>query len=383
MSSRLRIWLLIGWAVAVVAVLALNLLFPPPGLENAWQWVGGMMTFPIAAAVILGRRPGNGVGLTFFVVGTATVVNFVLYWLATTNPSSSLAPLAEVISGAAVMPMFSGIIAVLYLFPTGATLGAWHAKVLTALWVVTALGVALFLLAPGSIVETGQANPFAILPAWADGLVEDGFRLLPLFAAIGVVSLVVRWRRAGQVEKAQLRWFLAAATLFFLMLVMISVSGDEEEAGLAFILSSVFVIVAFWAIPAAIVVAILRYRLFEIDRLISRTVSYALVVAVLAGLFAAVAIGLPQILSLPEESSLLVAGATLAVAALFNPLRRRVQSAVDRRFNRGRYDAEQEVSRFAEHLRDHVDLDEMTVEMMGVLGRTIQPASAAVWIRDR
>jgi hypothetical protein len=384
-SARARGWFLLAWAVSVVAVLALNLLVPPTGAENAWPWITGMMASPVAAAIILARRPGNGVGRALWVVGTATLVSFALSWPALHNPTASFAPLAEVISGAWVMPMFTGIVAVLYLFPTGSTLGGWHARVLVALWIVTGAAMILFAISSDSVVATRGPNPLAILPASADRVVQADawFGILPLFAVLGVISLAIRWRRAGSVERAQLRWFVTGAAVFLLMLVMVFSSGDEEEVGLVFVLSSAFVILALWAIPAAIVVAILRYRLFDIDRLISRTVSYALMVGVLAAVFAAITVGLPQLLGLPDDSPLLVAVATLSVAALFNAIRRRVQSIVDRRFNRARYDAEHEVEAFTKRLSATVDWDSVADDLIGVVARTMQPVATSLWIRSR
>jgi hypothetical protein len=133
-------------------------------------------------------------------------------------------------------------------------------------------------------------------------------------------------------------------------------------------------------IPVAIGVAILRYRLYAIDRLVSRTVSYGLVI----GLSAMVYVGAVFLLRavLPGESDLAVAGSTLAVAAMFNPARRRLQDTVDRRFNRGRYDAEQVVASFAARLRNQVELGSLTGGLTGVVTRTVQPASASVWIRQ-
>jgi hypothetical protein len=383
-KGRLRVWLLWVWAFSVVGVLVLNLILPPSGLEHAWQWVGGNMAFPVAAALILSKRPGNRVGQAMAVVGTATLVSFVLYWYGITYQDAPLSSVAEVISGAAVVPMFAGMIAGLYLFPTGSTLGGWHRKALAMFLMLASTLVLVFLASPDVNIETGRPNPFAFLPSGATTVVEIGFIILPVFTLLGVASLVVRWRRAGPVERAQLRWFLTAAAIVLVMLTVITLTSDERDdpESLRFVLESAFVILGFWSIPAAVVVAVTRYRLYEIDRLISRTVTYALVVGLLAAVVATIAIGLPQLLGLTDDSPLLVAAATLAVAALFNPLRRRVQSRVDRKFNRSRYDALQEVDRFAERLRAEMGADDITEELIDLVNRTMQPTSAAVWVRE-
>jgi hypothetical protein len=199
-----------------------------------------------------------------------------------------------------------------------------------------------------------------------------------------VISLVVRRRRAVGVERAQLSWVvfallvlaIAIAGTFVFILGSIAVgAGDPEDDAW----TVVFMAMTFF--PVAVAIAILRYKLFEIDRIVGRTVSYTLVIGALAAVFAVIAVGLPQLLDLPDESPRLVAAATLAVAALFNPLRRRIHTVVDRRFNRARYDAQQEIDGLAGRLRNQVDLSDLTSELTDVLAKTLQPASASVWIR--
>lgn len=163
---------------------------------------------------------------------------------------------------------------------------------------------------------------------------------------------------------------------FAYVLISIAVGAGDPGDGAWY---GVFIGMALF--PASFAIAILRYRLFEIDRIVSRTVTYTLLVGALGAVFAAVAVALPRILGLPDESPLLVAMATLSVAAMFTPLRRRVQAAVDRRFNRSGYDAQQEVNRLADRLRDEVALDEVTQELIDVAAKTMQPVSVAVWVR--
>jgi hypothetical protein len=140
----------------------------------------------------------------------------------------------------------------------------------------------------------------------------------------------------------------------------------------------------FGLIPVSVAVAVLRYRLYEIDRLINRTLVYALLTALLAGVYAGLVFLLGAVLDpAAGESSLAVAAATLAVAALFQPLRRRLQDLVDRRFNRRRYDAARTVERFSGRLRDQVDLDTLAAELLGVVDQTVQPATVSLWLRAR
>jgi peptidoglycan/LPS O-acetylase OafA/YrhL len=186
---------------------------------------------------------------------------------------------------------------------------------------------------------------------------------------------VGRFRRARGVERQQLRWLTFAAAPAPLA-VLVTAAGILTER----------LTVAGWAIglylallPLAIGAAILRYRLYDIDRIISRTLAYALLTVLLGLGYAAVALGLGQLLG--RDSSLVVAAATLAVAGLFQPTRRRIQAVVDRRFNRRRYDAARTIAAFSARLRQEVDLDALTAELLAVVDQTMQPTRASLWLR--
>ena len=198
---------------------------------------------------------------------------------------------------------------------------------------------------------------------------------LPAAAVAAVVSLIVRFRRARGVERQQLKWLAYAAAGFALA----SVTQDPWLGGWA----TTAVNLTMWAIPAAIGVAILRYHLYDIDRLINRTLVYGLLTALLAGVYAAVVLVLGQLFGElgDQPPSWAVAGATLAVAALFQPARHRIQAAVDRRFNRRRYDAAKTVEAFSVRLRDQIDLDTLSAELLTVVDQTVEPTRASLWLR--
>jgi hypothetical protein len=196
------------------------------------------------------------------------------------------------------------------------------------------------------------------------------------FATIpaAALSVVLRFRASRGVERQQLRWVAAGAALAVAGPVLLL---PLEALGLA--PTDSFSWPMLLSVPLAIAVSVLRYRLWDLDRLVSRTVTYALVTAVLL---------LPYLVVVPAASrafegsgSLAVAAATLAVAALFQPLRRRVQDLVDRRFNRRRYDAARTVEDFAARLRDQVDLDALHGELLAVVAQTMQPTTASLWLR--
>jgi hypothetical protein len=380
MSQRVRNWALAGWASFTVGVLALHVVWPQPGQEvGYWPWAVGLMAFPVAAALILAKLPGNGVGRVLGVVGMATLAIFFPWWYAVNYLDSPLSRLAEVLSDVAVVPQFGGMIALMYLFPTGRPLNVRHARVFTVFgWFLAGVAV-LGLLRPGPLWATGRPNPLGVAPDWTVPVWDVGFVALLVFGLLGIGSLVVRWRIAGPIERSQLRWVLAAAAAAMVMLALVNVvpdSGNRLEDTIA----GVFIAAtAFWSLPAAIVIAITRYRLYEIDRLISRTATYALVVGMSGAVYAGGVFLLRGLL--PLEGDLAIAASTLAVAALFNPLRKRVQDRVDRRFNRPRYNAQLEVERFAGCLRTDLDLDDLTNDLLGVVVKTVQPSTASMWIR--
>ena len=200
--------------------------------------------------------------------------------------------------------------------------------------------------------------------------------ILVLGLLTGTGSLVGRFRRARGVERQQLRWLafgaaLAAVALLVALVALPTPTGDDVfQLALG---------VCFALLPLATGAAILRYRLYDIDRIISRTVAYGLLTLVLGGGYAAVALVLGQLVG--RDSSLAVAGATLAVAALFQPARRRVQQAVDRRFNRRRHDAARIIEGFGARLRDEIDLDTLTAEVLAVADQTMQPTRSSLWLR--
>jgi hypothetical protein len=281
----------------------------------------------------------------------------------------------------------------LLLFPDGRVPSPrW--RVVPWLLGVAVAGVTVWsMLQPGPIDLSGVkiANPAGVAalddPAiQAVGRVPNLLAVLTLFVGSVACALApfVRRRRAQPIERQQLKWlaFVAAASGLagaagFLM-VGYGNSAVAIVGGLLLVVALVGVAVG---IPIAVGLAILRYRLYDIDQVITRTLVYGLLTAVLGLGYAGVVLTLGQLLG-RQNSSLAVAGATLAVAALFQPLRRRIQQLVDRRFNRRRYDAGQIIQAFSTRLRDQVDLDTLTGELLAVADQTMQPTRASLWLRD-
>jgi hypothetical protein len=204
-----------------------------------------------------------------------------------------------------------------------------------------------------------------------------GLILLVISAIASIAGLVVRFRRASGVERAQLKWFVAAGVI---EVVSLSASAFVTLPGL--LLNALLTVTVSPLLPIAATVAILRYRLYDIDRIVSRSVAYATVTGLLAALFTGLVVSLQAALApVTENSAIAVAGSTLVVAAVFQPLRRRVQGLVDRRFNRARFDADRVASGFAGRIRDQVEAGAVVTALDEAVGRTVQPASAGVWIR--
>jgi hypothetical protein len=218
-----------------------------------------------------------------------------------------------------------------------------------------------------------------------DGVLLAANRTALAVTVVGLVaaavSLVGRFRHARGVERLQLRWVALAAVLVGLgaVGVLFSLAVGGSAAGTLFDLAVGCCLVV---PPVATGAAVLRYRLYDLDRIVSRTLSYGLLTLLLGGGYALVVLGLGQLLG-RDSSSLVVAAATLAVAAAFQPARRRIQRLVDRRFNRRRYDAARTVDAFAARLREQVDLDALSAELLAVVDQTMQPTMVSLWLRPQ
>ncbi len=275
------------------------------------------------------------------------------------------------------------ILASMVLFPDGRLPGpAWRWAVLGPILMVAVATVA-WVLRPGPFRPGMPDNPVGIewLPA---GLLESLYFLAPLgiasLAVVGAASLLTRFRRGTASLRAQLKWLLAFVVPVIIFMPIGFFETDQAADSVADVLSSI----ALLLVPIAVGIAILRYRLYDIDRLISRTLAYTALTATLAIVYIAAFVGLQATLTPVTSSggSLAVAASTLVVLALFQPLRRRLQSAMDRRFNRSRYDAQRTVEAFANRLRDEVDLGMVQAEVLATVNATVQPNRATVWLRE-
>jgi hypothetical protein len=337
-------------------------------------------------AVLAGRRPAHPAGWLLLALGLSVTASGVVdgyarYGLLARPGALPAARWAAVYSPATIYLGFVCVGFVLLLTPSGSLPSPrwrWWARVAAAAPVVFLLALTV---GPGLVIPPYESaiDPVTV-PALAGTVLAAivvAFAIPAGGLALGAWSLVLRFRRAQGVERQQLRWVaLAAAVMVPLGAVfLIGVAVDATTVVLVLLAAGACLAL----LPLAIGAAVLRYRLYDLDRIISRTLAYGLLTLLLGGGYAGVVLGLGQLLG--RSSSLVVAGATLAVAAAFQPARRRVQRAVDRRFDRRRYDAAQTIAAFSARLRQQVDLDTLTAELLAVVEQTMQPTQASLWLR--
>jgi hypothetical protein len=351
------------------------------GAAYAFSFVLGFATVGLVLAL---RRPGNPIGWLYGAAGlvwayTIPVAPWIDQLVREHRPLPFVAQFVAATGDLSWAPAIAlGVTLPALLLPDGHLRSRrWRLVVATS---VTGLVLVMVAgpLSPGPLEEMGVDNPFGLGgPAGkvAGVLTIVGVLLHWLSLPPAAVCVVLRFRSSRGTERQQLRWVAAGvAGAVGLMLL-----GVPSGLGYAPGWISNLIFLALLLPPAAVAVAVLRYRLYDLDRVISRTLTWALLTLLLGLGYAAVVLGLGRLL--PEGSSLVVAAATLAAAAAFSPLRRRVQGLVDRRFNRRRYDAAGTVAAFAARLRDQVDLDALHTELLAVVDQTVQPTRASLWLR--
>jgi hypothetical protein len=378
------------WAVVVLTLAAIvwsDHLLRQAGRPDLTQFDVSPAIAILAATtvgvVVAGRRPRHPVGWLMLAVvvclgATGAAAQYLTWGLV--RPGTL--PGARVVALVYPATVYAALVAlgfVLLLTPTGSLPSPrwrWWAR---SAVVVPVLLLVVVAVAPGTVDPYKQAvgSPFDF--RGLGGVVLAANQVLLAVSNLGVLvaggSLVVRFRHARGTERQQLRWMALPGVVTVLAALIVA-------AGLALGVSAVFSWVAtIWilGVPLAIGAAVLRYRLYDLDRIISRTLAYGLLTVLLGGGYVAIVLGVSQLLG--ASSNFAVAGATLAVAAVFQPARRRIKAAVDRRFNRRRHDATRTIEAFATRLRQQVDLDALAAEILTVVDQTIQPVSGSLWLR--
>ena len=410
MSTRAASWL--AWSlaglsvamfVATVVLFFLTRSVQPPsswgsaGLSIVLIFLLPFLAFPLVGALIASRRPRNPVGWICLAVGNFWMLanltsGYGTYGLLA-RPGSVPFPAAIGSVGEWMWAPALGLLGtyLLLLFPEGRLPSrrwlpvAWLSG---AVIVSVSLGTAL---RPGRLTDLGSVrNPFGLEEfPWIASAAQIATLLLPVCMLAAATSLALRYRRSGGQEREQIKWLAFAALILGLgvsSFVIPSILLSDNAGGGNPLWENLLedaVTLSFVGVPVAVGIAILRYRLYEIDIIINRALVYGSVTAMLVTLYFGGIVILQRgfVLLTGEQSTLAVVASTLAIAALFNPLRRRIQSFVDRRFYRRKYDAAKTLEGFSARLRDETDLDALRGDLVGVVSETIQPAHVSLWLR--
>jgi hypothetical protein len=397
--TTLLAWCVFGLIVLISVWAALLDAAAAPQGGSSLAWFGYLIgpAFALVGALILTYRPDNRVGWLLMLPGISAFVLLDAYLRPLIDGSAPLPPtltpglwLALWYSNWNWTLLIFPLLWLMLLFPTGRPISRrWG-------WLVY-IGVVLMLfllllstvgtpMSPGSgSAEWSYPNPIGLIQTAqvADSAVFTLFvAIMPVWVILCLAALVVRYRRAGRVERQQMKWLLLATAAFVAAyLPAFLVASWENET-----VWNVLWMAAMLLIPAAIGTAILRYRLFDIDVIIRKTLVYIVLTVLLALVYFGVVILLQRLFSRlvgVEQSTLAVVISTLAIAALFTPLRRRIQDWIDRRFFRKKYDAQQVLAQFAQTARDETDLDALLAELVYVVDETLQPEHVSVWLRKQ
>jgi hypothetical protein len=359
---------------------------PDPRGPLTWLFTFLVLVPGVAVGTLLAaRRPRNPIGwmLLAFYLGALNPAND--YAIIDYRLHHGHLPLGSVaVVALASWPVWLVLIAVLlWVFPEGRLAqGRWR-RVALVLFVAGAL-LAVAATAGGAAAVAGHTVRVDASGTLVDnapgvaGLAQGAVALGVLTSLLVWLAVQVpRYRRSAGERRQQFKWLYTGATIFVVSVIG-AVLASGGSSGLDMAINNAITPLGFAVLPVCVGVAVLKYRLYDIDRIISRVISYAIITALLAGVFAGLV--LLATVVLPFKTPVAVAAATLAAAALFNPLRKRVQHAVDRRFNRARYDAEAIVAAFTAGLRQTVDLDTVRSDLVGVVHEAFQPAHVSVWL---
>ena len=399
MTTRRTLVVVGAWLIAVAGAVAL--LFAAgtmTGLTGGqispiFVWLAlAVVTDACVGAGLVLRRPGNMVGLLLLGAAVVIVITFVGFFVGATlteqrGQHDVLAGLASLIGPLGIFPsLIAAGPLVAIVFPDGRLPGPRWRWPCVAIVGALVVGSAIVVARPGPIGGSLADNPLGLRgftgaePFWSIGEILAA-AALPSTLLLGFAAVVARFRRSETVERAQLKWFVAANVAVG-TLMLLSFADDALKAPAP----TIFDLLAAGSLslpPIAVGIAILRYRLFEIDRLIARTVSWGVVTGVLAACFGGAVVAFQAVLAdIIGGQTLAIAGSTLVAFALFQPLRRRVQAAVDRRFDRARYDAERTVTGFSDRLRDEIDLASLKGDLDSTIRDAISPRSLGIWLRE-
>jgi hypothetical protein len=349
------------------------------------------LSFATVGALVAVSQPRNAIGWLFLAGGVAAALEEPLLGWATytfvTEPGSLPGgAAAALVADAAWLPsLASATLFMFVLFPTGRPPSPRWRPFIWVFAIDMAVYVVATLLNPGGLYFfPGVDNPIGVEAAGASlqTVVDFASPIVFVSLLLGLVALVLRFRRSTGVERRQLKWIVYLAGVFVALTPALIVLGERDVEMGGVLVSDLAFTALVCAVPVAVGVAILRHRLYDVDVVINRTLVYGALTATLAAAYVGSVLLLQLALSpLTEDSGLAIAGSTLAVAALFRPARARIQTAVDRRFYRSRYDAALTLDGFGARVRDQVELDSLGAELRTVVTDTMQPAHLSLWLR--
>jgi hypothetical protein len=350
------------------------------------------LSFATVGALVSARQPRNAIGWLFLAGGLAAaleepLLGWATYALATDPGSLPGAAAAALVADAVWLPsLASATLFMFVLFPTGRPPSPRWRPFIWIFALDMAVYVVATLLNPGGLYFFPSVdNPIGVEAAGGSLQTALDYASPIVFVSllVGLVALLLRFRRSGGVERHQLKWIVYVAAVFVALTPGLIVLGEREVEVAGVLVSDLVFTALICAVPVAVGVAILRYRLYDIDVVINRTLVYGALTATLAATYVGTVLLLQLLLSpLTSESDLAIAGSTLAVAALFRPARSRIQALVDRRFYRRRYDGTRTLESFGARLRDEVNLEALGGELRGVVADTMQPAHVSLWLRS-
>ena len=400
---RAAAWALAGFtALGLVAVLVL-LGMNASVLDTGWLVANAIFVIAVGVCAGVGllvarRLPGIVIGWLLSVIGLSLAASllteqYALYGLATARGSVPAARLAGQYSGGLAAQTVMLLFFLILLFPDGRLPSRRWRPVLWAMFAVAAAWPMRGLQAGSSVMggisevlfaaKVTYPNPLGIFPrhGWFNVLVSVILALVVIAGVLSVASVFARRHGASAELRKQLAWLGYAGLLtgfWVLALLVARLTGADLNGSVGTVLWVCLVLTLVAGVPLECAVAVLKYRLYEIDRIISRTLAYAIVTGLLIGVYASLVLLSTQVFRFADPVA--VAASTLAAAALFNPVRRRVQSAVDRRFNRARYDADQMLAAFAARLKDTADLESVQTDLANVIRQALEPTYISVWI---
>jgi hypothetical protein len=395
-SGAIAMWIV--WLATVVGALAMVRVLVEVvsslGVDGGLLAILSMLALVAVAyasmgALIQHRRPGNRIAWVLATGGLLIVLAFSGFSVGAARylefgADDLVGGWFALVGATALGPaLYVAVPLVAILFPDGHLPGrGWRLPVVVVTGVMAASSL-IGLIQPGPVEAELGINPLGVdVPAVAS-LRELGIALLPIgllaSAILAVASIVARFRLGGPPERAQVKWLLAAVAL---CAVLLPPSFIDDNGSSGFSLLDTLAMASLALVPLSVGVAVTRYRLYEIDRIVSRTIGWALVTTVLLATFAGGVVVLQAVLApVTRESTLAVAVSTLTAFALFQPLRRRVQRAVDRRFDRTGYDGQTTATMFADQIRNEVDLGRLRNTLVSTAAAAVRPTDARVWLR--